>query len=75
MAVIDAEKEFSLDRVPGKDRVEKIRVVRIGDFDACPCIGPHVDSTKEIGGFSITTTSFENGVLRIRFKLNRGPAL
>jgi Ser-tRNA(Ala) deacylase AlaX len=41
----------------------------MGDYDACPCIGEHVSSTGEIGQFRITTTSFEDGVLRVRFKL------
>ncbi|WP_291346286.1 alanine-tRNA synthetase second additional domain-containing protein [Desulfobacula sp.] len=49
--------------------MNELRIVRIGDYDACPCIGPHVNSTKEIGKFNITTTGFEGGVLRIRFKL------
>lgn len=39
------------------------------DYDACPCIGRHVRSTSELGGFSVTSTSHENGVLRIRFTL------
>jgi len=47
----------------------QVRIVHMGDYDACPCIGDHVASTKEIGGFRITTTSYENSVLRIRFKL------
>lgn len=58
-----------LQRMSNFDDLETIRVVRIGDYDACPCIGPHVESTKQIGQFRITTTSFENKVLRIRFKL------
>ena len=41
----------------------------IGDYDACPCVGTHVESTAEILGFKITTASFDNEVLRIRFKL------
>jgi len=48
---------------------DEIRIVKIGDYDACPCIGPHVNSTKEIGEFRIGSTSFDNGVLRIRYKL------
>ena len=48
---------------------ELLRVVRIGNYDACACIGAHVENTSEIGGFKITTHSFENGVWRVRFKL------
>ena len=63
----EAKKQFNLGKVPA--HVTDIRIVKIGNYDACPCIGPHVDSTREIGQFKITTTSFENDVLRIRFKL------
>jgi Ser-tRNA(Ala) deacylase AlaX len=68
LAKDEAARHFKLDRVPEEDS-QKIRIVRVGDYDACPCIGPHVGSTMEIGRFRITTTSYENGVLRIRFKL------
>ncbi len=63
----EAARRFKLDRVPD-DVGQTIRIVKVGDYDACPCIGPHVASTMEIGRFRITTTSYENGVLRIRFK-------
>jgi Ser-tRNA(Ala) deacylase AlaX len=55
--------------LPG-DTGENIRVVIIGNFDACPCIGQHVSNTSEIGGFAITSADFNEGILRIRFKLN-----
>ncbi len=51
--------------------LQAMRIVNVGDYDSCPCIGEHVSNTAEIGEFRITTTSFENGILRIRFKLNR----
>ena len=64
----EALKSFSLDKLP--DQVgDSIRIIKIGDYDSCPCIGKHVTSTKEIGGFKIISSGFENGVLRIRFKL------
>jgi len=64
----EAERAFNLDRLP--DTVcDTIRIVRIGDYDACPCIGPHVKSTKELGRFRVISASFDQGVLRIRFKL------
>ncbi len=65
----DAEATFNLERVPGKEEMTYFRVVCMGDYDACPCIGGHVTSTKEIGKFRITGVGFENQVLRIRFKL------
>jgi len=59
---------LKLDRLPD-DAGETIRVIKIGDYDACPCSGPHVKKTKEIGHFQIISASCENEVLRIRFKL------
>ena len=64
----EALKIFSLDKLPDQAG-DNIRIIRIGDYDACPCIGKHVTSTKEIGGFKIISSSFEDGVLRLRFKL------
>ncbi len=51
---------------------DRIRIISIGDYDHCPCIGPHVKSSAEIGKFRITSTAFEDGVLRIRYKLGNG---
>ena len=62
-------EKFNLDRLP-EGTGDTLRVILIGDYDACPCIGKHVASTGEIGGFRIISTGFENGVLRIRFKLD-----
>lgn len=60
-----------LDKLPD-DASETLRIVRIGDFDICPCIGQHVESTKEIGFFHITSTSYNNGSFRIVFKVGGG---
>ena len=65
----DAESRYNTDKLPANTE-NNVRIIHIGDYDACPCIGNHVASTKEIGTFRITTTSFEEGVLRIRFKLS-----
>ena len=46
-----------------------LRIVRIGDYDACACIGAHVKNTSEIGAFKIISHSFENGVWRLRWKV------
>lgn len=58
-----------LDKLP-EDASETLRLVRIGDYDICPCIGKHVESTKEIGTFKITSTSFNDGSFRIVFMVN-----
>ena len=64
----EALASYNTDKLPD-DTGDSIRIVKIGDYDACPCIGPHVKSSGEISGFQITSSSFEEGVLRIRFKL------
>lgn len=66
----EALKVVSLGKLPG-EAGETIRLVSVGDYDVCACIGDHVFNTSEIGTFSLISTSFEEGVLRIRFKLKR----
>lgn len=65
----EAAAKFDLGRLP-EGTGDALRVILVGDYDACPCIGPHVSSTAGIGVFKIASSSFENGVLRIRFKLD-----
>jgi len=64
----EAISRFNTQKLPD-DVGDNIRIVSIGDYDHCPCIGPHVKSTSEIGEFRITSTDYKNGVLRIRYKL------
>jgi len=64
----EAQEKFNLSRLPD-DAGDKVRVIKIGDYDACPCSGLHVTHTKEIGSFKIISTDFKDEVLRIRFKL------
>ena len=64
----DAEKEYNLTKLPD-EAGETIRIIKIGDYDACPCSGLHVSHTKEIGRFKIISTVYNDGKLRIRFKL------
>lgn len=66
----DAEEKFNLSKLPD-NAGEKIRIIKIGDYDACPCSGLHVSTTKDIGGFRIISTDFKDSVLRIRFKLQK----
>jgi len=65
----EAERLYNTQKLPN-DFGASIRVVHIGDYDSCPCIGEHVASTGEIGTFRITTISYADGDLRIRFKLS-----
>ena len=48
---------------------DTLRIIRVGDYDACACIGQHVENTSEIGTFEIISHDFENGRWRVRFKL------
>lgn len=64
----DAAEIFDLKRLP-EGASDTVRVVHVGDYDQCLCIGLHVSNTSEIGTFKITTHSYENGIFRIRFKL------
>ena len=70
MARSEAEALFNLERLP-EGAPDELRVIRIGDYDACPCIGEHAARTGELGVFRLTTHSFEGGVLRLRFKLGK----
>ena len=58
------------ERLP-KDVGDDIRLVRIGDFDVCPCIGKHVRSTSQIGRFEMLGTNWDEHErsFRVRFKI------
>jgi len=68
VSLTEASRFLDLSKLPA-DVPNKIRVVRIGDYDACACIGPHVNNTSEIGVFKIISADFIDGIVRIRFKL------
>ena len=57
-----------LSKLP-EDASDTLRIVRIGDYDVCACIGAHVNNTREIGTFKIISHSYENGVWRLRWKV------
>ncbi|MCC8132535.1 MAG: hypothetical protein LIP04_02305 [Tannerellaceae bacterium] len=48
---------------------ETLRIVCVGDYDACTCIGAHVENTSEIGHFKLLTYDYQGERLRLRFKL------
>ena len=64
----EADEKYNTKKLPA-DAGSTIRIVFVGDYDACPCIGTHVGRTGEIGEFRIMSTDYNDGVLRIRFKL------
>lgn len=61
-------KGVTLNKLPD-DASETLRIVRIGDYDVCACIGAHVKSTGEIVSFHINSTSWNDGNFRIVFKV------
>lgn len=64
----EAGKIVDLSKLP-EDASETLRIVRIGDYDVCACIGAHVSNTSEIGTFKIISHSFSDGVWRLRWKV------
>jgi misacylated tRNA(Ala) deacylase len=66
----EAEKMVSLTKLP-QNAGESVRVITVGDYDACPCSGVHASSSKEIGEFRIISSDWANGTLRIRFKIQQ----
>jgi alanyl-tRNA synthetase len=64
----DAAAIVDLSKLP-EDVSQTLRIVRIGDYDACACIGAHVNNTREIGEFRIISHSYADGVWRLRWKV------
>ena len=64
----EAAKIVDLSKLP-EDASKTLRIVRIGDYDVCACIGAHVSNTSEIGTFKIISHSFADGVWRLRWKI------
>lgn len=70
VSIDELPSQVSTDSLPA-DVSDTIRLVRIGDYDVCPCIGKHVRSTAQIGTFQILGTNWDemNHSFRIRFKI------
>ena len=64
----DAAAIVDLSKLP-EDASQTLRIVRIGDYDACACIGAHINNTREIGEFRIISHSYADGVWRLRWKV------
>ena len=60
--------EVDLQKLPA-DASDTLRLVRIGDYDLCACIGLHVANTSEIGHFKIISSDYADGRWRVRFKI------
>lgn len=64
----EAVGRFDMKRLP-ENASDTVRIVKVGDYDECLCIGLHVNNTSEIGTFKIISHDYNEGILRIRFKL------
>lgn len=57
-----------LSKLP-EDASATLRIVHVGDYDDCACIGAHVRNTSEIGTFKILSHDFTDGIWRVRWKV------
>ena len=64
----EAMGRFDMKRLP-EGASDTVRVVHIGDYDECLCIGAHVSNTSEVGTFKIISHDYKEGVFRMRFKI------
>ena len=64
----EAVGRFDLKRLPD-NASDTVRIVRVGDYDECLCIGLHVTNTSEIGTFHIISSDYKDEIFRIRFKI------
>ena len=65
----DVAERFDLERLP-EDASSTVRIVHVGDYDECLCAGKHVDHTAQIGHLRISSTRFQEGTLRLVFRLD-----
>lgn len=68
MSVEQAKEIVDLSKLP-QEVSQTLRIIKVGDYDACACIGSHVKNTSEIGEFTIISHDFNNGIWRVRFKV------
>lgn len=78
MTQAEAAGIVDLSKLP-QNATDTLRIVRVGDYDACACAGGHVGNTSEIAPFKIISADFtpaesagEPGKWRLRFKLLEG---
>lgn len=62
--------DVDLSRIP-HDSSEAVRIVQVGDYDTCLCIGSHVTHTQQIGRVEIYSNAYdpERARWRIRYRL------
>lgn len=64
----EVPEDIDLSKLP-TDASTTLRLVYIGDYDVCPCLGAHVERTSQIGHFRISSTSYAEGNFRIVFRV------
>ena len=65
----EVPESIDLSKLPA-DASDTLRLVYVGDYDVCPCLGAHVEHTSEIGSFRISSTSYNDGNFRIVFRVS-----
>ena len=68
----EAASVVDLSKLPA-NASEMLRIVRVGDYDACACAGAHVKNTAEIGRFEILSHDFDGIRWRIRWRVTDSP--
>ena len=68
MPLAEAGAYVDLSKLP-ENVSETLRIVKVGDYDACACIGAHVENTSRIGTFKILSHDFADGRWRVRWKV------
>lgn len=68
MPLAEAGAYVDLSKLP-ENVSETLRIVKVGDYDACACIGAHVENTSQIGTFKILSHDFADGRWRLRWKV------
>ncbi|CAK7070805.1 MAG: hypothetical protein DELT_01869 [Desulfovibrio sp.] len=68
----EAENLVDLGKLPASVGPDApIRLVSVGEYDICPCIGAHAVNTEDVGAFRLVSHDFtpDTGVLRLRYVL------
>ena len=68
MPLAQAGAYVDLSKLP-ENVSETLRIVKVGDYDTCACIGAHVENTSGIGTFKILSHDFADGRWRVRWKV------
>lgn len=67
-------KEYGRGELPSVVRArfqidaDTIRIIQVGEFDACPCAGTHVSSTGQVGLIKVNQTDRAHGGVRVVFR-------